>query len=330
LENEQEVGGTSSRELEQLLLPGMDSPLTGAVKGDRVTMLFSFFALTNAKLGSLPPYDDGRVKIKVRAPEEIGVATVWDKDVLVYIVSLMVERMNKGQEVSKTVHFTIHDFCRVTGIKAAGTAYERLKGALERLQGTQVITNIETGGEGQDDAFSWLPEARMQYRRNSRGEKILKSVRVTVCDWIWRAITVDQRILTYDPAWFHLPPLEKRLYEVARSYCGRKPGFIIGLEKLQQRVGSETDLKKFKLALTKIATKRRPLPGYTFSIINPAGPGKKTSLKAIKVRFWNITDHSLIQAAAASASLPMIDNLPILEDLDDDLNSAQFEKHSPG
>jgi plasmid replication initiation protein len=270
----------------------LDSPLIGSVKNERSVMVYNFFALTKEKRTEPLRYQDGKVTIEVKGTDA-GIATIYDKEFLIYIASLMVDKMNRGEPVSPVFSFSGHDFFRVCHVSSGGKSYDRISGALERLQGTQIKTNIETGGEGTDEWFSWLKSAKAEYRKNAKGEKVLKRITVELCDWLYRAILKDNRMLTYDPAYFDLPPLEKRLYEMARAHCGNQPGFKINMEKLRLRVGAETDLRQFRYKLAKIAEKKSPLPEYGFKLINdPNGmenPTKgRTQLKKIMVVFWRL------------------------------------------
>jgi plasmid replication initiation protein len=66
-------------------------------------------------------------------------------------------------------YFTAHDLFRVTGVSGSSRSYTRLSDALERLQGTQIKTNIEAGGEGQAGFFSWLSDAQLHYTKTLQG-----------------------------------------------------------------------------------------------------------------------------------------------------------------
>lgn len=283
--------GMAARGGEQAVLPGLDSPLMGSVKNERSVMVYNFFNLSKEPRTELEPYDDGKVRIEVTGTKH-GVATMFDKEVLIYAASLIVDKMNRGEPVSQTINFTAHDFFRVINVSPGGSSYERISGALERLQGTQVKTNIETGGEGTDEWWSWAKSAKAVYRRDPEtGEKMLKSVTIELCDWLYRAILRDNRMLTYHPRYFDLGSLEKRLYEMARAHCGQQPGFVIGLDKLRRRVGSEMELKHFRYNLAKIAKRKDPLPEYGFRLVDKAEeavPPRRTNLKAVRVVFWRL------------------------------------------
>jgi plasmid replication initiation protein len=239
----------------QLVQPDLfhlDSPLYGEVRGERSIMAFPFFALT--KIAQMKPleYKGGNISIEVR-PSASGVATIYDKEIVLYIASLMVAKIEAGEPVDQDFTFTAHDFFRVTGTSSSSRSYERLADALERLQGTQIRTNIEAGGEGEEGWFSWLSEAKTQYTRGKNGEKRLKAVRVRLCDWLHRAIIKDRRILTYHLDYFRLGPIERRLYELARSHCDGADPYEVELEVLRHQVGSQDTLPRFKHALKSIA-----------------------------------------------------------------------------
>lgn len=246
------------------LFPELDSPLVGKVKGERASMAYPFFALSKGRRMAPLVYRDTNVSIEVR-PSSTGLATIYDKEILLYVASLMVEKMNEGVEPDQEFTFTAHDFLRVTGGNRSARSYSRISQALERLQGTQVRTNIEAGGEGEDGFFSWVSEAKVQYYRTSNDKKRLKAITIRLCDWLYRAIKKDTRILTYDQRYFSLSPVARRLYELARSHCGYQERFVIGLEKLRKKVGSEDTLAKFKHQLSKIAEEDQ-LPEYSIEL----------------------------------------------------------------
>ncbi len=250
----------------------LDSPLVGKVKNDRTVMVWNFFALSKERLTELPVYDDGTVRIEVTGTKH-GVATIWDKELLIYIASLMVDKLNRGEQIGPTVTFTAHDFCRITGARVNGTAYGRILDGLTRLQGTQIKTNIETGGQGEAGAFSWISSFNIQYRVKKSGEREMRALTITICDWLYRAIRVDGRMLTYHPGYFSLSPLERRIYEIARAHCGNQPGFKINIEKFRLRVGSDMELKSCKRKLVELAANDKALPEYGIAVFDPRRPG---------------------------------------------------------
>lgn len=160
----------------------LDSPFTAEIRGERSLMAFPFFGL--AKTAWMKPLTYGHpppVSIEV-CPSASGVTTIYDKEIVLYVASLMAAKLEAGEEVAQDFVFTAHDLFTVTGSNHSALSYGRLSEALERLQETQIKTNIEAGGEGEEGFFSWLSEARLHYSDTRTGERRLKAVKVRLCD----------------------------------------------------------------------------------------------------------------------------------------------------
>lgn len=253
----------TQRELFQL-----DSPLMGEIRGERSLMAFPFFALAkNAWMKPLA-YSTPTVTIEVR-PSARGVATIYDKEIVLYIASLMAAKLEAGMDVSQDFTFTAHDLFTVTGANHSARSYSRLSDALERLQGTQIRTNIEAGGEGEEGFFSWLSEARLQYARSGKGEKRLKAVKVRLCDWLFRAILRDGHVLDYANTYFQLGPIERRIYEVARSTFVEGEALELDLDALRHQIGFQNPLSNFRIAMRQV-TAANSIPDYDICLIEDA------------------------------------------------------------
>ena len=249
----------------------LDSPLHGEIRGERSLMAFPFFALSkNAWMKPLT-YDHATVSIEVR-PSASGVATIYDKEIVLYIASLMAAKLEAGETVEQDFIFTAHDLFSVTGSNHSARSYGRLSEALERLQGTQIKTNIEAGGEGEEGFFSWLSEAKLHYSKTKSGERRLKAVKVRLCDWLFRAILLDRHVLDYAAAYFQLGPIERRIYEVARSTC-EGDGLDIDLATFRLQIGYQNPLSNFKAALKQIVA-TDSIPDYHLELVEEtAGEG---------------------------------------------------------
>ncbi|WP_443024616.1 replication initiator protein A [Sphingomonas sp. Leaf343] len=262
----------------------LDSPLTAEIRGERSLMAFPFFALSkNAWMKPLT-YDHATVSIEVR-PSASGVATIYDKEIVLYIASLMAAKIEAGEDVAQDFVFTAHDLFSVTGANHSARSYGRLSEALERLQGTQIKTNIEAGGEGEEGFFSWLSEARLHYSRTKTGERRLKAVKVRLCDWLFRAILRDRQVLDYAAAYFQLGPIERRIYEVARSTCEDGPDGVARLEidlaTFRLQIGYQNPLSNFRAALKQIAG-TDTIPDYDIALIETAADAETPEKPAVK------------------------------------------------
>ncbi|SEN62365.1 Plasmid replication initiator protein [Sphingomonas gellani] len=253
----------SQRDLFQL-----DSPLTSEIRGERSLMAFPFFALSkNAWMKPLT-YEHANVSIEVR-PSASGVATIYDKEIVLYIASLMAAKVEAGEEVAQDFVFTAHDLFTVTGANHSARSYNRLSEALERLQGTQIKTNIEAGGEGEEGFFSWLSEARLHYSKTRTGERRLKAVKVRLCDWLFRAILRDRQVLDYAAAYFQLGPIERRIYEVARA-TSEDDRLEVDLATFRLQIGYQNPLSNFRAALKQIAG-TDTIPDYDVELVETPG-----------------------------------------------------------
>ena len=243
----------------------LDSLVGVPLKDDRALMEFPFFSLQKQPRMDPLVYDDGRTQIKIE-PGPKGLATIWDKDVLLYVVSLLNERIERGLAVEHTVRFSAHDLLRVTGRGTGKRSYELLLDALYRLRSTNIVTSIESADLRDRRGFGWIETWRVVERKTVKGRKVMAAIEITLNDWMFRALVQERRVLTINPAYFDLEGgLERRVYELARKHLGGQTIWKIGLEKLSRKIGTTRDLRRFKHDLLKIITLDR-IPDYSLSI----------------------------------------------------------------
>jgi plasmid replication initiation protein len=239
-------------DLDSNQLKRFDSPLRGEVSNDRRMMVWNFFAVdTNRPCMTPIVYDDGSRRIEVK-PGFHGIANILDKDFLIYVGSLMREKIAAGELPNRKFTFTAHDFCRIAHKAVGGSAYRQIREAIDRLQGTQVKTDIMTGGEGEEDWFSWIRSAKVNSRIDASGAKVMRSITIELCDWLHRAVLQDDQMLSYNSKYFELAPIPRRIYEIARSHIADGLGFQIDLETLKSHVGATSETRAFKYDLKKI------------------------------------------------------------------------------
>ena len=110
------------------------------------------------------------------------------------------------------------------------TQYRRLIPALDRLQETQIKTEIETNGKIITKAFGWIDGYEVISGRDGK----LHEFAVTLPPWVYNAILGDE-VLSIGRDYFTLPPFERRLYELARKHLGKQAEWKIGLAKLKAK-----------------------------------------------------------------------------------------------
>jgi hypothetical protein len=92
----------------------LDSPLTSEIRSERSLMAFPFFALSKTAWMRPLTYQHANVAIEVR-PSAKGVATIYDKEIVLYIASLMAGKIERGEEVGQDFIFTAHDLFPLRG-----------------------------------------------------------------------------------------------------------------------------------------------------------------------------------------------------------------------
>ena len=239
----------------------VDTPL----RDDRALMEFPFFSLQKRPQMRPLEFEKDDVVIKV-SPGPKGMASVWDRDVLVYAVSKINERVDRGEKVPRTIQFIAHDFLKLTHRGTNKQAYELLKDALFRLRSTTVETSIASGGQRNHRGFGWIDSFEIVEDERSDGTRRMRAVQITLSDWMYRALIKERRVLSITPEYFRLDGgLERRLYQLARKHVGQQRQWRIGLALLAQKVGSIQDLRFFKRDLRRIIEADN-IPDYRFAI----------------------------------------------------------------
>jgi len=206
-------------------------------------------------------------------PSVKGQATIYDKDILIYVVSQIMHRLNRGETVGRRLQFNPRDLLIFVNRGTGGKDYEAFCEALDRLMGTVIKTNITTEGEGPDDVplgdeerLGWfhLIETAQINRKNGDAKGRIMSAEIQISEWIFNSIR-RKSVLTLHRDYFRLrKPIERRVYEIARKMCGARVEFEIGLEKLLKRTGARTELKRFRHTVRDIAMHDH-LPDYHVS-----------------------------------------------------------------
>jgi replication initiator protein A len=136
----------------------------------------------------------------------------------------------------------------------------------------------------------------------SNGCEAMKAIEVELCDWLWRAIIDDKATLISSEAYFYLPPLERKLYEVGYAECAERNTATLLLQDLRRRMSVTTDLRHFRHNLGKTITKGS-LKGFVIEFVhqNEAGhlvsPQRRIPLDRLMVRFERHPNVPLIDPA---------------------------------
>ncbi len=211
-------------------------------KDDMASMEHPVFSLSTRPDRRILSYAHGGASVEI-TPSVKGLATIHDKDVLIYCISQLVAAMNAGRPVARTLELVAHDLLLACGRETSGDSYKRLRDAFERLSGTRIVTNIPTAETVTTSGFG-LIESWQIVRRTRSGRMV--SVSVTLSDWLYRAV-LSKSVLTLSRDYFSLrKPLERRLYELARKHCGRQVRWPVSMAVLHRKSGSASPLRVFR------------------------------------------------------------------------------------
>ena len=176
-------------------------------KGDMASMEHPIFSLSTRPDHRSRRYEHNGHFVEIK-PSADGLATVHDRDIVIYCISNLIAALNDGQPVSQTVRFKAHDLLKATNRMTNGQAYEALKASFERLAGTRISTNIVSGGLESFETFGIIEQARI-VRETREGR--MQEVEVKLSDWVFSAIE-SREVLTLHRDYFRLRrPIERRL-----------------------------------------------------------------------------------------------------------------------
>lgn len=229
-------------------------------KDDMASMEHPLFSLSTKPVIRSLVYSQDGVTIEIQPSYPHGLPTIFDKDVLLYCSSQVMERINRGDpRPPKTLRISLYDMLRVTNRKTNGEGYRLIKNSINRLTGSMIRTNIKTGSIRQEDMFHILESARFIESPRIKGRMV--AMEITLSDWVYNSLVAKQ-VLTIDPGYFRLrKSIDRRLYEIARKHCGNKQKWAVRLSTLHTKTGSRDVLAKFRAAV-KLLEKENHLPEY--------------------------------------------------------------------
>lgn len=222
-----------------------------APKDDTASMQHPMFSLATKPDMRHLRYDNGEQYLKIM-PSGIGLPTIFDKDILIFCISQLIHLKNQGKPIGKKLRFSARELSIATNRPIGGSHYARLESAFQRLRGTTFTSNIRTGNQIETRIFGLIDEGG--FVRTADEKFRLDYCEVVLSDWLMRAIE-NTEIVTISPDYFRLRrPLERRIYEIARKFCGSQSQWKINLDNLQTRTGSNAPLKKFRHNVRQIIT----------------------------------------------------------------------------
>ncbi len=228
-------------------------------KDDMASMGYPVFSLSKNKDLRTIRYEKYGISIMISPSFEYGLPTIFDKDVLLYCGSLLMEQVNKGGIPPKTLRISTHDLMVTTNRTINGGGYNLIEKALRRLAGVLITTNIKTKGIEQSKGFHLIESFEFIKSNFVKDRRV--ALEITLSDWFYNSI-LGKEVLTINRDYFRLgKSVERRLYEIARKYCGNQSEWSVSLSGLHEKTGSQSTLDKFRFFIRGIAGSNH-LPDY--------------------------------------------------------------------
>jgi plasmid replication initiation protein len=203
------------------------------------------------------------VRIHVETTSTLGIATIWDADVLISAASWILAAVRQGHATSRLLTVAPHELLAFIGRGAGASEHRRLYAALARLRATRVETTIRQAAPGVPARFRWLDD----WHRRDNG-----AITLILPDWVYAGARDRSRMLTIDVRYFRLRGgIARALYRVMRKHGGRqRTGWRFTLPQLQEKCGSETSSAEFARELRRIAADQA-IPGYWLELLDRDG-----------------------------------------------------------
>src|SRR5271154_2209454 len=115
-----------------------------ALKDLHPQMEHPFYSLSKKPDTQIRRYEHNGNWLEI-VPSVKGLATIYDKDILIYCISQLMAKLKRGETVGPRVRIISRDLLIFANRGTAGKDYGALCESLDRLEGTRIKTNIPTG-----------------------------------------------------------------------------------------------------------------------------------------------------------------------------------------
>ena len=256
------------------------------VKDDVNLMDVAPFALSKRSRAGVIRYELKDSLITIEGGAESGLATVFDYDIFLNMVSYLAEEVRqyrqdeaKGLRPSlpakvyrpSTSH--ILKFCRRSD---GGQAYDDLEAALDRLTKTTIkVTNLGNGKRREVDSRPMIGGYRVVSRT---GSNKADQVEIVIPDWVYLSVVKSDKalpLLTLNQDYFLISSgLGRFIYRLARKAAGKDEA-TYSVRELHKRSGSIMELRFFLRDLKDFVARTQafPMPDYDLALLDgEAGP----------------------------------------------------------
>lgn len=214
---------------------------------------------------------DGYVEVK-SGPD--GMASIWDYDIVLMLVSHLTESMNRyregqGEKPGRSFRPHVSEILKFCRKGDGGKQSDDVEAALDRLKGT-TIKNVRERPSPNGQRIMREVEAEgliSSYKVVSRTDNgKIAAVEIEAPQWLHREITEGKRpdVLTVHPDYFLIDPgIGRFVYRLARRAAGKGQAKW-AFKTLYERSGSTGAFKKFSFTLRKLI-EANDIPEYVLT-----------------------------------------------------------------
>ncbi|MEP1079157.1 replication initiator protein A [Leptolyngbya sp. PL-A3] len=233
-----------------------------ATRDTQDTMEVPFLSLSKKPRFTPITYKSDTTEITVSGGAPFGIATIWDWDLIMWLLSQVRESLDQGENASRKIRFHPHSFLKAARRACGGVQYQRLDDAIKRLKNTTVVTTLRAK-RGKTVMFSWLEYGELE--RDEQGR--IQYATVVLPEWLFEAVSDNRLVLSLHPDYFLLTGgIERWLYRFIRKQAGsNRAGWGWYFQTLYERSGSTQRFSDFVIALREIAGKQTLLD-YTLIV----------------------------------------------------------------
>ena len=250
------------------------------VKDDVNLMDVAPFSIAKNRRAKMIRYELKDSIITVDGSAEHGLATVFDYDIFLHMVSYLAEEarryhvdVNKGLRPSLPARIYrpnashILKFCRRS---SGGRQYKDLESCLDRLAGTRIKIVPLHGGKRREVVNMPLIDKYRVVSETTNGH--VDEIEIYIPVWVYDAVVREKgtpQILTLNPDYFLISQgLGRVVYRLARR-AAAKAEARYSIAEVHKRSGSPQALPQFAQMLRQLvaSTKIFPLPDYDLDLI---------------------------------------------------------------
>lgn len=253
-----------------------DAPL----KDDVNLMDVAPFSLGKKSNKGIIKYELKDSLITIEGGAETGLATVFDYDIFLNMVSYLAEaaqiyRRDEAKGLRPTLPpksyrpnaSHILKFCRRSD---GGKSYIDLEAALDRLANTTIkVVNLTGGKRRQVDSRPMIGGYSVVSRT---GANKIETIEITIPDWVYTSVVRNEKtlpLLTLHQDYFLISSgLGRFIYRLARKAAGKTEA-TYSVRELHRRCDSTQELRKFAYDLREFVTRTQafPMPDYDLTLV---------------------------------------------------------------